>query len=564
MRYISGEDSRQTNLLPSSIDEVIGAENAVRLISVFVDSLDVCGMGFKRSTPAMTGRPPYDPKDLLKLYIYGYVDGIRSSRKLERESGRNIELWWLLNKLSPDHNTIADFRKDNAKALKRVFKVFVRACAELQLVGGESVCIDSTTMHAVNGRKQATTPELTRKKLDYAKSQLAAVEKYLLDLDQADLQQGRLDEPMALDLDPEHLPSVEQLKERIKYHEGNLRRMEETGENQLLFTDPEARMMRTKEGGTRACYNIQTATDARNSLIVGFTAGSNSSDRGQLFAAAQETKDVLGTDVLPVIADKGYESAQDIEKCLMNGIIPDVGFIYDREERVFSLACSGEEITQEQRLSTKAEDIQSCLHAGILPACYEHTNISIQLQEQSCISCFIRHEDGHVTCPIGRTLYKLADKKYGTDYSSKDACRTCPNRCTDSKAPKTVRFGYHSVYVPVRMYGDPRYSLQQIPDIEQSSPYHRFGRVKQQDKRVMIFIKRDKAKQKKRMEVSEHPFGTVKWYDGAHYFLCKGREKVTAETALSYLGYDIRRAVKILGVPGISMYFRAKTRLQMV
>ena len=170
------------------------------------------------------------------------------------------------------------------------------------------------------------------------------------------------------------------------------------------------------------------------------------------------------------------------------------------------------------------------------------------MQELSTVSCFIRHEDGTVTCPMGRQLFKQKDTKYGIEYSSRDACRTCPNRCTDSKAAKHVNIGRNSTYVPVRMYGSSQYPLQQIPVHGVSSKnLNNFGKMGRAEKRVMIFIRRDIPKQKQRQQTSEHPFGTIKHYDGAGYFLCKGKEKVTAEFALSCLGYDIRRAITICG-----------------
>ena len=162
---------------------------------------------------------------------------------------------------------------------------------------------------------------------------------------------------------------------------------------------------------------------------------------------------------------------------------------------------------------------------------------------------------------MGRELHKLKETKYGTAYSSRDACRTCPNRCTDSRAAKQVNIGHHSTYVPVMMYGSPRFPLQQIPlDGKSSRNLNNFGKLRRDEKRVMIFIRRDIAKQKLRQQVSEHPFGTIKHYDGAGYFLCKGKEKVTAEYALSCLGYDIRRAITICGgVQALMKRFRGIT-----
>lgn len=556
-RYIEGQSPMQGSLLPGRIDDEIGEENAIRFVGAFIDNLDLKVLGFVHAQTSEIGRPCYDPGTLLKLYIYGHMNRIRSSRKLEVESRRNIELWWLLERLTPDHNTIADFRKKNRKQLKKVFQVFVSVCMEMKLMRGKSVCIDGTPIKAVNGMHRATNREQSTKKLAYAKAQLELVEAYMRELDEEDAkEQGKLSKPYALDIDPNNLPNPELLRNRISLHQRHLEEMERTGAKQLLFTDPDARVMPAKKNGMKACYNIQTATDEDTSLIAGFVTTNASNDMGQLSGAAEEVKKTLGKETLAVIADKGYESGKDIEKCLMNGVVPDVGFKYDREERVFNLPYIPQEITEERRSSPQKKDIRACLHAGVLPKCYENTNISIEVQQQNDISCFIRHEDGRVTCPMGRELFFYRERKYGTEYGSKEACRTCPNRCTDGKGHKRVQFGKDTVYVPVVMYGSARYPLQQIPNIAQSTPYHAFGRVARQDARVMIFIRRDVAKQKKRMQVSEHPFGTIKHYDNAGYFLCTGKEMVTAEVSLMYLSYNIRRAITLAGgVQGLTALF---------
>ena len=282
-------------------------------------------------------------------------------------------------------------------------------------------------------------------------------------------------------------------------------------------------------------------------MITGFEVTNHSNDMNLMHDTANETRQNLGVETLELTADKGYESASDIKDCLLDGFMPDVGFRYDREERVFSLGYQEQEITDAQKASQRTEDIQACLHAGILPDCYQNTNLRVELQRQSVESCFIRHEDGTVTCPMGKELFFQEERKNGTVYGSREACRCCPNRCTDGKNFKTVKFGPQTKYVPVRMYGSPRYPVQQIPDVKQPKHYNAYGRVKHAPARVMLFIRRDVERQRERMQTSEHPFGTIKHYDGAGYFLCKGKEKVAAETALIYLSYNIRRAIALAG-----------------
>jgi len=531
-----------------SIEEEVSENSPARFIEVFVESLDVAGLGFTRPEPACTGRPGYAPRDLIKLYVNGYLNGIRSSRKLERKCGRNIELFYLLNRLCPDHNTIADFRKDNRKALKKVFLVFVRACRDMKLMDAETLCLDGTTIRAVNGKKRAVSAEIAKKKLEYAKAQLEAVEKYLRTLDENDLHEKKLNKPMALDLDKDRLPDPEKLKERIAFHERCLKELAGCDRGAQLFTDPEAGMMPAKEGGMKACYNVQTAVDAQSHMIVGFDVTNNSSDQGTLNGTMENCKRELGLSSVKVIADEGYESLSDIEECLLHGTAADVGFIQDRDDRVISMEHEAADITEEEKQSTKPEDIRRCLQAGVLPECLSGGNIRIEVQELSTISCFIRHEDGRVTCPMGRELFRLRDTRYGTEYASREACRTCPNRCTDSRAAKHVNIGHNSTYVTVRKYGSSQYPLQTIPvkGISSKSP-NNFGKMPRAEKRVMIFIRRDLPKQKKRQQTSEHPFGTIKHDDKAGYFLCKGKEKVTAEYAFSCLSYNMRRAVTLCG-----------------
>lgn len=213
---------------------------------------------------------------------------------------------------------------------------------------------------------------------------------------------------------------------------------------------------------------------------------------------------------------KGYESRQDILKCIMNGSIPDVGFKYDKEQRFFDLEYIPAEITDELRKSTLPKDIQTCMHAGVLPDCYKGSTITVELQKKSVISCFIRHEDGTVTCPVGRQLFRHRDWPTGTVYGSREACRTCPNRCTDSKNTKNVSIGYNTNVVFTHMYGISNVPLQQPPP--GAVPHNSFNR-KTAEARVRLTIRRDPDLMQKRKEVIEHPFGTIKWYDGAHYLM---------------------------------------------
>ena len=554
MRYIQNISREQTRLLPYSVEEMVEETNPVRVIHAYVDSLPMETLGFERAEPAQTGRPAYDPRDLLKLYIYGYLNRIRSSRKLMTECRRNVELFYLLNMLRPDFRTIADFRKRNRKALKEVFRDFVKACAELKLLGKETVAIDGTKIRASNSKKKSYTPEILEKKIEYLEEQERGIEEYLEKMDKADQEEKRAP---VMDIKPEDMPQkLEQIRERVAKYKGYQKRMKETGETQILETDPECRTIHTKEGQLPA-YNIQTVVDDQHHLIVSFETTNANTDQGLLDQMAEQTKKEMGVETIEALADKGYESRQDIEKCVMHGTVPNVGYKYDKDERIFDLEYIPNEIDEQTRCSEKPEDIQKCLHAGVLPRCYEGTSVEVQLQKRSVMSCFIRHEDGRVTCPMGRELFKHSVRKHGTIYGSREACRTCPNRCTDSKNAKTVSIGHNTNIVAVRMYGNPEYPLQKLP--EGFIPHNSIGRP-QKPERVRLILRRNPDDMQRRKELVEHPFGTIKWYDGAHYFLCRGKEMVSAEIALSFLTYNLRRAIRILGVGALVAHFNARNQ----
>lgn len=563
MMYESGRNRAQREMYPPSLEELIPEDHPARVIDAFVDGLDMEYLGFARSAPAWTGRPGYDPRALLKLYLYGYMNRVRSSRRLMLECRRNIEVMWLLSSLTPDFRTICDFRSDNRVAVKEAFRAFVAILRDEHLLGDEET-VDGTKIRANNSIKKSFTPEVTAKKLLYIEEQVKKLEAYLAELDSYD--ESR--ETLHLDIPKSQMPAkLRELKERAAKYRGYQKRFEQ-GETQILETDPECRTLHSKDG-LHPAYNVQTVVDTTSHFITNFETTNANTDQNQLSVMGEVVKKELKRECVHLIADKGFESRSDIEKCLMNGIIPDVGFKYDKEERVFNLDYEETEITPEKKASQKPEDIQACLHAGVLPDCYENTNISVEAQGLEQVSCFIRHEDGTVTCPMGRALFKHADLKYGTRYGSQEACRTCPNRCTDSRDVKTVNIGYNTNVVPIVMYGNPKYALQEIPGDASISPNdHALNRKSRAEKRVKLTVKRDVHRQQVRKETAEHPFGTVKWYDGAHYFLCRGNEKVSAEMALSYLGYNMRRAINLTtpddgGVPGILMLLRRKKASQM-
>jgi len=541
MKYIIGQEREQIMLLPDCIDDLIGQDNPVRVIDAFIDSLNIDELGFQRSIPNITGRPSYNPRDLLKLYVYGYFNKIRSSRKLMAECTRNIELFFLLGRLTPDFRTISDFRKDNSKAIKNVFRAFVKLCLKLDLYQKELLAIDGSKFRAVNSKSHSYNQDTLKKKLERIDENIT---KYLSQMDDQDTS-----EKCSSEYTPEQIKAaINELTGRKEKYEGFLNELIETGETQKLTTDPEARVMQSKDG-FHCCYNVQTAVDKGSHLIADYEVTNCCTDQGLLKEVADSTREMLETETLEIVADKGYESRKDILNCVMNGIIPNVAMKYDKEERLYSIDYVEAKISEEEKHSTKPEDIQKCIAAGVLPACYENTAIEVELQEQSELSCFTLNEDGTATCPRGNILSKLKMRGKNTIYGSKEACRQCPNKCTSSKNHKTVSFGPETKYIPVKMYGTTKFRLNTIPENVRINPFnHTLDRRDHINKKVVLRIREDKHKMKERMCLSEHPFGTVKWYHGAHYLLCKGKEKATAELGLSLLAYNLKRAINMVGI----------------
>lgn len=536
MKYITGESRNQIVLLPDCIEDYVGKDNPVRVIDAFVNQINMDWLGFKRAKPNDTGRPSYDPRDLLKLYIYGYFSKIRSSRKLMQECTRNLEVMYLIGKLAPDFRTIADFRKDNPKALKKVFKEFVKVCMKLNLYQRELLSIDGSKFRAQNSKDNCYNREVLEKKLANIENHISA---YLSCLDKEDENEVTLEGSTPGEIEA----AIKELTERKEKYLGYLEELEKSGETQLLTTDPDAKRMHSKDG-FHCSYNAQTAVDGGSHLIVGYSVDSKT-DVGHLQEVSDEAKELLGVASIEVLADKGYDSNQDILDCLMNGTIANVSIKEEKEERVFTIEYIEKDIDEETRISTEPEKIQECLHAGVLPACYEGTSVSVEFQkdDESVLSCFTLNDDGTVTCPMGNTLFAARRKGVQTYYSSKAACRFCTNKCTQSKF-KVVAFGPSAKYVPVRMNPCNERQLPLMPKgVKLPNNFK-----KKSNKKVLIRMKHTDEMTTKRMSLSEHPFGTVKWYNFGHYVLCRGKEKVTAELGLCFLAYNLRRAINMVGV----------------
>jgi transposase len=313
MGYISGESRNQIYLLPESVDDYIGEDNPVRFLDAFVGKLELGELGFQHAVPAEVGQPAYDPGDLLRLYLYGYLNRIRSSRRLEKEAARNLEVMWLIRKLRPDFKTIADFRKDNSGAIKRVCREFTLLCQQLDLFGGELVAIDGSKFQAVNSKGR----NFSARKLKQVIEEIdAKIEAYLKHLDQRDVEEARVAVPRAAEMKEQ----LERWRERKQVYQNCQQQLQQSGEKQISLTDPDSRKM-SMGHGSQIGYNVQVAVDAKHKLIVEHEVTTAVTDQGQLTLMAERAKRTLGVDRLEVLADMGYYDGAEVKKCEQQGIM---------------------------------------------------------------------------------------------------------------------------------------------------------------------------------------------------------------------------------------------------
>jgi transposase len=314
-RFVEGVDRGQSTLFPDRLEDWIGDDNPVRVIDVFVDQLDLGSLGFGRVAPPATGRPSYHPSVLLKLYIYGYLNRVQSSRRLEREAGRNVEVMWLTGRLVPDHKTIADFRKDNGPAIRKVCAQFVALCRQLGLLAKASVAIDGSKFKAVNNRDRNFTAAKMKRRMAQIEE---SVGRYLHQLDSADRQEPSLAQTMKTTRLTE---KIERLKEEMARLVALETERQVSEDQQISLTDPDARSMATSGRGSGTVgYNVQTAVDIEHHLIVTHQVTNVGHDRAQLSPMAKQTKATLGVEELDVVADRGYFSSEEILACDQAGI----------------------------------------------------------------------------------------------------------------------------------------------------------------------------------------------------------------------------------------------------
>jgi transposase len=314
MRFVVGDDRSQSTLFPERLDDYLGDDNPVRAIDVFVDELDLAKLGFGGVEPEATGRPAYHPATLLKIYVYGYLNRVQSSRRLERECQRNIELIWLTGRLMPDFKTVADFRQDNGEAIRKVCREFVLLCRRLELFSEGSVAIDGSKFKAVNARDRNFTQAKMQRRLEQIDESIA---RYLSQLDSADRQGPTVPEAKITRLNEK----IATLRQEIQRLNALNAQMMQTEDKQISLTDPDARSMATSGRGSGIVgYNVQVAVDTKHHLIVMHEVTNVGTDRSQLAHVAKETKVTLELENLDVVADRGYFNSEEILACEKAGI----------------------------------------------------------------------------------------------------------------------------------------------------------------------------------------------------------------------------------------------------
>src|SRR3982075_2200078 len=313
-RFVEGTDRGQSTLFPAVLDDYVGEDNPVRAIDAFVDGLDLANLGFDGVAPLATGRPAYHPAALLKIYIYGYFNRVQSSRRLERECQRNVELVWLTGHLMPDFKTIADFRKDNGEAIRKVCRAFVVLCRRLELFSEASVAIDGSKFKAVNTRDRNFTQAKMQRRLEQIDESIA---RYLSQLDSADRQGEAVPEAKITRLNEK----IATLRQEIQRLNALNTQMMQTEDKQISLTDPDARSMATSgRGSGMVGYNVQSAVDTKHHLIVTHEVTNVGSDRSHLSRMSEQARAAIGSEAIEAVADRGYYSGEEIVACEQAGV----------------------------------------------------------------------------------------------------------------------------------------------------------------------------------------------------------------------------------------------------
>jgi transposase len=490
--FKTGVSRDQPSLLPPRVEDYVACDNPVRAIEAFVAALDLGKLGFGHAgSSGGAGQPPYDPADLLKLYLYGYLNRIRSSRSLEREARRNLELIWLMKRLVPGYRTIAKFRQENWKALKAVNRAFVLMLRELGLFGGEVVAIDGAFFDGNASKASIRTQRKLAKRLAEIEQDIEAYGATLEANDSAEVERppagrdGGGDGSRGGDLAQE----VAALMAKRASLQADLAQLEESGQTQLSRTDPDARLL-SKNGQVVAGYNVQIGVDDKHALIAASEVVNDGNDSGQLYDMSKAAKDELGVETLTVLADTGYYNGHTLKDCEENGI------------------------------------------AAYVPQAKRTTRL--EAQDRISHEAFAYDAEADVYhCPAGKQLRPTEGRKTNGNrieiryVSRKSDCDACAlrARCVTIKIPtRTVQRWEHEAVLDrhrARMQGA-------------------------------------EAQMRRRAELAEHPFGTIKCRAGYRHFLVRGFDKVRGEWSLMALCYNFSRGLSILGLDAFMAYLTSR------
>ena len=474
MQHITGIARNQ--MVFTSLEDSISEDNSVRFVDAFVENIDLKALGFEQQTLKTEGRPSFDTKIFLKIYLYGYLNGLRSSRKLEKECVRNIELQWLLFGLVPNYHSISDFRKNNPAGLKKLFKVFVSFLKDADLIAGETIAIDGTKSRAHNSKKANFNQKKIDRHLVYIDEK---TQQYLEELDKNDSDENSI-----------NINKIQEKIERLKNNKINYQILEEklkaSGEPQISTTDEDSRALLVQGQVVEVSYNIQAAVDDKHNLVVA-THTINRNDRNSMSAIAIEAKENLGIDTFTALLDKGYHNGREITIC--------------KDVNITTIVAAPELVNSNKKGTTKSYMVTEFIYDK---------------------------EDDTYTCPQGETLTTTGTwhkktrerdsyrfKKYRTP-----KCKECPvkNLCT------------------ARETGGREIDRSEFAEAveENNQRYHANSQL-----------------YRKRQEINEHIFGTIKRQWGYNHTNLTGLEKVNGEHSLIMLVYNIKRAMNILGVPDL-------------
>jgi len=474
--FVSGTDRTQGTMFPAQLEDYVAEDNPVRVIDLFVDQLDLAELGFHRVRPKEMGRPAYHPAVLLKIYVYGYLNRVQSSRRLERECQRNVEVMWLTGYLAPDFKTIADFRKDNGSAIRKVCREFIMLCGRAGLLAATTVAIDGSKFKAVNSRDRNFTKAKIAKRVELIE---ASIERYLSELETADRQ------PSAPEIKVTRLKDkVGRLKQEIERMKAVGAELAEAEDTQISLTDPDARSMQgTGKATGTVGYNVQCAVETKHHLIAAHEVTNAVNDRHQLSGMAAKAKEALGAETIEVLADRGFHDGKELLACDQAGV------------------------------------------TAYVPS-FSTSNAKAEGRFDKKDFVYKADEDVYL-CPAGQRLtYRFTTEEGGKVllcYST-TACLACPlkDKCTTGRERRVKRWEHEAV---VEAAQD---RLDRNPD--------------------MMTVRRSTV---------EHAFGTLKFWMGHAHFLMKGLHNVRTEMSLHVLSYNMKRIMKILGVPGLLQMMQA-------